>query len=121
MDKITQINLVLKDYFTLNKSVKIIPAKEMMSYFVLAGVFPSDQKNGLPIRKILRTLDEKNQLQLIPFVYPERKLKNTSWFFRYSTYTKPVPSIIKVQTKPITLNTQKKSRKDSDEHYVIDL
>jgi len=121
MDKITQINLVLKDYFMLNKSVNNIPAKDMMSYFVLAGVFPSNHKNGLPIRNILRTLDKKNQLQLIPFVYPERKLKNTSWFFRNSTYTKPIPSIIKIQTKPITINTSKKSRKDSDEHYVIDL
>lgn len=121
MDKITQINLVLKDYFALNKSVKIIPAKDMMSYFVLAGVFPSDQKNGLPIRKILRMLDEKNQLPLIPFVYPERKLKNTSWFFRNSNYTTPIPTKVKVQTKPIAVNTNRNSRKDSDEHYVIDL
>ncbi|SDG82010.1 hypothetical protein SAMN04488062_102260 [Flavobacterium omnivorum] len=121
MDKITQINLVLKDYFMLNKNVKIIPAKDMMSYFVLAGVFPSDQKNGLPIRKILRTLDEKNQLPLIPFVYPERKLKNTSWFFRNSSYSIPVPSTVKARTKLNTINTSKNSRKNSDEHYVIDL
>lgn len=82
MDKITQINLVLKEYFSLNKSVGVIPAKDMMPYFILAGIFPADHGNGQPILKILRKLDAKNKLRQIPFALAERKIKNTSWFFR---------------------------------------
>ena len=81
MDKCTQINLVLKDYFELNLGVKQIPAKDMMPYFVLAGIFKKDEKNGLPIRNILRQLDEKNQLNFIPFVVADRKAVYTKWYF----------------------------------------
>ena len=65
MNKITQINLILKDFFELNFSVKKVPVKDMMSYFVLVGIFKKDEKNGLPIRNLLRKLDDKNQLHLI--------------------------------------------------------
>ena len=53
MDKIKQINLVLKEYFTLNKSVRIVPAKDMMPYFILACIFPADHSNGLPMCALL--------------------------------------------------------------------
>ena len=43
VDKITNINLVLKDYFDLNKSVDRVVARDMMSYFVLAGIFEKDE------------------------------------------------------------------------------
>lgn len=121
MDKITKINLVLKEYFALNNSISIIPAKDMMPYFILAGIFPADHRNGLPIRAILRKLDEKNQLRLIPFVLPERKLKNTSWYFRNSKYSTPIPSLPKAKVKLKTVKTKTNTRKDSDEHYVLDL
>jgi hypothetical protein len=119
MDKITTINLVLKEYFELNKSVNSIPAKDMMPYFILAGVFAKDNKNGLPIRNILRRLDEKNQLHLIPFVYAERKEVNTNWYFQRSgTALVPIPKKIVEPAKPFAKTN---SRKDSDEHYVLDL
>ena len=38
MSKINQINEVLKEYFELNKSIGVIPAKDMMPYFILSGV-----------------------------------------------------------------------------------
>lgn len=82
MDKITQINVVLKEYFTLNKTVRSVPAKDMMPYFILAGIFPSDHNNGRPIRDLLRKLDADKKLRRIPFAVAERKTKNTSWFFR---------------------------------------
>ena len=82
MDKITQINVVLKEYFTLNKTVRSVPAKDMMPYFILAGIFPSDHNNGRPIRDLLRKLDADKKLRKIPFAVAERKTKNTSWFFR---------------------------------------
>lgn len=119
MDKITKINLVLKEYFALNNSISIIPAKDMMPYFILAGIFPTDHKNGLPIRAMLRKLDAKNQLRLIPFVLPERKLKNTSWYFKNSKYSTPIPSLPKAKAKLKSIKTN--TRKASDEHYVLDL
>ena len=88
MDKITQINLVLKEYFALNKTVRIVPAKDMMPYFILAGIFPADHSNGTPIRALLRKLDAANKLRRIPFAVAERKIKNTSWFFRKSNYVR---------------------------------
>ena len=97
MDKITKINLVLKDYFDLNKTVKKIPARDMMPYFVLAGVFTKDQKNGLPISILLRKMDAKNQLNLIPFVFADRKSVYTKWYFQSETCS--VSQIVKIQNK----------------------
>lgn len=123
MSKTAQINEVLRSYFETNKSVKIIPAKDMMPYFILAGVFDKDNKNGLPIRAVLRRLDENNQLHLIPYVYVESKAANTNWFFQRSNgkvidKSKPLEPKLKL----ITIKEPKtNSRKDSDEHYVLDL
>ena len=123
MSKTAQINQVLQSYFEKNKSVKIIPAKDMMPYFILAGVFTKDEKNGLPIRNVLRRLDKNNQLHLIPYVYAERKEVNTNWFFQRSTsqaIDKSQP--LEIKLKLIQLKEPKtNSRKDSDEHYVLDL
>lgn len=120
LDKVPQINKVLEEYFKLNKSVGIIPAKDLMPIFIKAGVFVKDEKGGLPIRKVLRALDEKKQLNLIAFIYPVRKLKNTNWFFKRVEY-KP-SAALHIEEKKITLGAKKPgSRKDSDEYYVIDL
>ena len=81
MHKITQINLVLKDYFDLNKNVKIVPAKNLMPYFVLAGIFSKDEKNGLPIHYLLKKLEAKNQLNFIPFASAIKKEVYTKWVF----------------------------------------
>lgn len=120
-EKINHINKVLKKYFELNKSVSSIPAKDMMPYFIKNGIFVSDQKMGLPIRRVLRELDEKNLLHLIPFVYAERKLKNTNWFFRSSNYNPPIETALIKEHKPNTKKAKSSTRKNSDEHYVIDL
>ena len=120
MSKINQINTAIQEYFELNKSVKVIPAKDMMPYFILAGIFPRDNKNGLPIRAVLRRLDEKNELHQIPFVYAERKAANTNWFFQRSGNFTPTPKAVKVIPKAKVL-AKRTGRKDSDEHYVLDL
>jgi hypothetical protein len=75
------INEVIFDYFERNKSVSKVQAKKLMPQFIKAGIFISNQKDGLPIRKVLRDLDEKNKLHLIPYALAERKEKNTSWYF----------------------------------------
>jgi len=52
-----------------------------LQLFIRKGIFPKDQKDGLPIRNILRNLDESKELHLIPYILAERKSKNTSWYF----------------------------------------
>ena len=82
MSKIQRINQVLAEYFERNKNISRVPAMDMMDEFVKAGIFRSDsERAGLPIRKLLRELDEKNQLDLIPYVVVERKAVNRSWYF----------------------------------------
>ena len=122
LDKIPHINSVIQKYFDQNKSVSVMPAKDLMPYFVRAGIFPKDEKNGLPIRSILRQLDKSNQLSSIPYVVAERKVKNTKWFFgRTAKSVKPVV----LKTAPLKAIAKKSEhsagRKNSDEHYVIDL
>ena len=82
MSKIQRINQVLAEYFERNKNISRVPAMDMMDEFVKAGIFRSDsERAGLPIRKLLRELDENNQLDLIPYVVVERKAVNRSWYF----------------------------------------
>lgn len=118
--KINKINTVIESYFKNNESVTIIPVKNLMPDFINAGIFPKDYKNGFPIRKVLRELDEANQLSLIPNVYAEKNEQSTYWYF--------IPTNAPVPTTPYKQNEKseeaKKSlakRANSDESYVIDL
>lgn len=108
MDKITNINLVLKDYFDLNKSVTRVVARDMMPYFVLAGIFANDQEKGLPILNLLRKLDAENKLQLIPFAFPDRKSVYTKWFFVTGAHS--INKIVSIQQKIV--NNKLKKRKE---------
>lgn len=118
IQKINRICEVIALFFEKNVSASKIPAKDLMSNFICAGIFPADHKNGLPIRKILRELDETNQLKLIPYVLPERKQSNTNWYFiRLNEKLVSVEAIVMTSvTKSVTT-----SRSNSDEAYVIDL
>lgn len=80
--QVSKINKVIENFFTENSSVTLIPAKDLMLYFIKAGVFLKDYRNGLPIRNFLRELNERSALHLIPSVHPERKKVNTYWFFK---------------------------------------
>lgn len=82
-EKISNINQVLEEYFK-NHSQRIL-AKDFMPEFIKVGIFSKDNKNGLPIRKLLRELDKKNELDKIPYVFPDRKEKNTNWYFQPKT------------------------------------
>jgi len=90
-EKIKAIQKVVEDFFRENPSVAEIPAKDLMPYFIKANIFVQDQKNGLPIRKILRELDENNQLHLLPNLIAKRKATNTNWFFGRMTGSKILP------------------------------
>ena len=90
-DKIITINKVLADYFGKHPGATVM-AKEMMNDFIKAGVFPADNKKGLPIRKLLRDLDDANNLHLIPYVRVERKAVNRNWYFCDTSITIPPQS-----------------------------
>lgn len=119
MEKLTVINQIIDDFFKKNQSVSEIRAKDLMPNFVKAGIFVEDVKNGLPIRTILRKLNEQNQLHLIPFVYADTKAKNVNWYFRRNNsanFSKP-----KLE-KPTILKPKSSSKvSDRDEQYVLDL
>ena len=43
--------------------------------------FIKDHRDGLPLRNLLRQLDDDNLLYLFPQVTAERKDRNRYWFF----------------------------------------
>ena len=120
LSKIEIINKVIEAYFAKNPSIEIIPAKELMPNFIEAGLFLKDNKNGKPIREILRELDKSDQRQLIPFLHAEQKGIDTYWYF--------IPANAPIPTTPYKQD-QAQSKKEiaklsklqSDEKYVIDL
>lgn len=81
IDNLNQINNAIAAYFVKYPSPSKVAAKDLMPFFIKQGIFEKDHRNGLPIREILRELDRKKQLHLIPSVLAERKTVNTNWFF----------------------------------------
>ena len=82
-ERISSINSVLRDYFAKHpQSGGMILAKEFMPLFIKNGIFNKDNREGLPIRKVLRDLDTENSLDKIPYVHTERKPKTINWYFR---------------------------------------
>lgn len=108
---------MVENYFANNPSESLIPAKDLMPYFIKANIFVQDQKNGLPIRKILRQLDDNNQLHLLPNLIAERKAKNTNWFFERMKGSKVLPKTEKKIQDKIIVN----KRANSDEAYILNI
>jgi len=79
--KIEKINQVVDEFFANNPGVDKVQAKDLMQLFIEAGIFTQDQREGLPIRRVLRELDSENKLDLVPCAYPERNKVNTNWYF----------------------------------------
>lgn len=123
MANLILINAVIRQYFEQNKNVSKVQAKELMPEFIKAGVFPTDQKNGLPIRKVLRELDDRNKLYQIPYAYDERKAVNTNWFFVNAKVEKETEITVNLKPNAKISPVEKKSnkRENSDEHYIINL
>ena len=81
IQNIGKINQVVDEYFSNNQNVDKVLAKDLMPLFIEAGIFTQDQRNGLPIRQVLRELDSENKLDLLPCAYHERNKVNTNWYF----------------------------------------
>ena len=80
-ERIQAINSVLRDYFADKTNPRQVPALKLMGLFIDKGIFNKDHRNGLPIRKILRKLNNEDRLHDIPYAHEELKQKNIYWTF----------------------------------------
>ncbi|WP_415061016.1 hypothetical protein [Flavobacterium sp.] len=77
---IIKMGYVIQAYLEKEKLVDAKP-KDLMPILIEKGFFKKDHREGLPLREILRDLDARNELYLLPQVRAERKEVNVSWFF----------------------------------------
>lgn len=96
MKKINSINQVLQEYFEHNKSATKILAKDMMPYFILAGIFKNDVKNGSPIKNLLNRLKKINKLHWIPFATRIKINTYSNWYFVKTAYSGPI-EVVKIK------------------------
>lgn len=120
-ERIKKVNTILEDYFNNQNNPQKVQAKEMMPLFIQKGIFNSNQRDGLPIRNLLRKLDSEGRLKEIPYVHPERKGRNTNWYF-VKIMGKSVDEFSEIVVGKNQIVERKSMRRDnSDEYYVINL
>jgi len=118
-ENIAKINEVIAEYFSTTSEEDWVPAKAIMPALVKAGIFIKDEKNGMPLRRVLRELDKDNALDKIPFVHAERSGENTYWYLvrTGASYVPKDPN-----DSGVPKGQQRKAVKaSSDENYVINL
>lgn len=71
--------------FLVKKNYTDAKPKDMMLILIQKGYFKNDHRKGLPLRKILRELDDRGELYLLPQVRVVRKEKRY-WFFNPIKY-----------------------------------
>lgn len=117
-ENIAKINEVITQYFTVNTSVDWIPAKAIMPALIEAGIFNKDEKKGLPLRKVLRKLDQDTTLNKIPAAHAERNDKNIYWYLvregKQYVPTEIINPISKKEQNVIDIQ-------NSDEYYLVSL
>ena len=79
--KIGRIDQIVRDYFQEHPAIKEVMAKELMPLFIEKGIFFKNHRDGLPIRSLLRHLDQENKLSLLKNVQVVRHAVNRNWFF----------------------------------------
>lgn len=126
-DRINAINDVLKAFFADRSNPRSIKPKVLMEILVQKGIYnKKDQRGGLPLRNLLRELNEENNLKAIPYLYAEKKEKNIYWYFIDKTID-PKDNLVSIELespKQSVVATNKKGnggRVNSDEYYVIGL
>jgi len=116
--KIKLINKAIEEHFLNDPSLTIVPVKVLMPAFIKAGIFKSDKKNGMPIRKVLRELEKDNQLDLIPYTHAERHEQNVYWYF--IPLNADAPSLPYKQEEN-QAPQHPRTKAQNDESYIIDL
>ena len=75
------IDVYAQEWLHMNNREKAI-SRVIMQYLIEKGVFTHDNREGRPLRDVLRKLDEIHQLNLIRGLTVERKRKNRYWYFK---------------------------------------
>ena len=81
---IVKMGYVIQEFLVKNNCTDAKP-KDLMLILIEKDYFKNDHRKGLPLRKILRALDERDELYLLPQVRVERKEKRY-WFFNPIKY-----------------------------------
>lgn len=77
---VVKMGYAIQNY--LEKSgIKSAKPAELMEPLIELGFFDKDDRKGLPLRNILRSLNETNKLYLLPQVQKELKTQNIWWSF----------------------------------------
>jgi hypothetical protein len=84
--EIIKMGYVIQEFLKKEKLVDAKP-KDLMPILIEKGFFNIDHKEGLPLRKVLRKLDDRDEMYLLPQVRVERKDVNTFWFFNIAKVT----------------------------------
>ena len=79
-DKIVLMGYAIQDNL-ININLSEAKPKDLMKVLIEKGYFDKDHRNGLPLRNILRDLDDTNELYLLPQVRVKILEKNRNWFF----------------------------------------
>ena len=79
-NEVIKMGYVVQDYL-INQKLENVKPKDLMPMLIEKGLFNKDHRDGLPLRNLLRQLDDENLLYLLPQVTVERKDKNRYWFF----------------------------------------
>lgn len=117
-ERIKKINEVISAYFETNAKEDCVAVKNLMPSFIKAGIFVKDHRKGLPIRKVLRKLDQDNALDMIPLVYADRHEIDTYWYFIRSGAD---CAFIEENKRQTNKEKATEKREASDEFYVINL
>ncbi|MCH2224951.1 MAG: hypothetical protein MK066_09305, partial [Crocinitomicaceae bacterium] len=112
------INEAVETYFESNPEVNSFAAKKLMPGLVEKGVFQRDIKNGMPLRKVLRGLDSKGELDSIERVYVERIGQNIYWYF-----VREGAEFVSnhVSNTPNAKEKRALERSNNDEVYIMEL
>ena len=81
LEKAKLIDIYAQEWLHRNNREKAKP-RELMQYLIERGVFTHDNREGRPLRDVLRKLDELNRLDFITSLTVERKKKNRYWCFK---------------------------------------
>lgn len=76
--EIVKMGYIIQQYLNEEKIVDAKP-KDLMQILIEKGFFTKDYRKGLPLRKLLRELDDNDELYLLPQVRVER-LEKRYWF-----------------------------------------
>jgi len=81
LHKIGRIDQVVRDWFAAHPGETEVQAKALMPIFIEKSIFFKNHRDGLPIRTLLRELDQEGKLGLLKHAHVVRNALNRNWYF----------------------------------------